>query len=118
MACAWIQPVTATYSFINPASHGGQTSFANNNVYAEKAILEVQWTVGATDEDATVVLWQVNTTSTTASNSDEPEFIGDLEYLAGALAPPSPLFPSPPPQYCDLAGTWWCVLTFDIYGRA
>lgn len=76
--------IVRAYSFINPASYGGQTSFSQNAVYAEKSILQIQWTVGTTDQDATVVLFQVNT-STTLASDDSPDVIGGLEYIAGKL---------------------------------
>lgn len=84
LALGAIPPAISTYTFVNPASHGGQTTFTQNAVYAEKSIVEIQWTVGATDEDATVALWQVNASSTSATSTSIVT-IGDLEYIAGAL---------------------------------
>lgn len=79
LALGAIPPAALAYTFVNPAIHGGQTSFAHNTVYEEKSVLEVQWTQGETDEDATVALWQVNQSTSLSA----PETIGDLEYIAG-----------------------------------
>lgn len=79
--CA-LPPATFAFLFVNPASHGGQTSFSQNPVYAEKSILEVQWTSAAEDQDATVALFQVDISRTRATDVS-PWTIGDLEYIAG-----------------------------------
>lgn len=75
---------TLAFNFVNPASHGGQSSFTQNSVYAEKSILEIQWTEPETWQDATVALYQVDITKTSATDVS-PSTIGDLEYIAGEL---------------------------------
>lgn len=83
-ALGTILPATLAFDFINPASHGGQTSFAQNAVYAEREILEIQWTEPETWQDATVALYQVDINKTSATDVS-PTTIGELEYIAGEL---------------------------------
>lgn len=82
LALCSVAPVSLAFTFVNPASHGGQTSFAKNIVYAEKSKVQVEWTVGDDGQDATVVLWQVDP-RTSLPTDDIPETLGDLEYIAG-----------------------------------
>ncbi|KAJ4417494.1 hypothetical protein N0V82_006158 [Gnomoniopsis sp. IMI 355080] len=81
LALGSLLPPTLAFDFVNPASHGGQSSFAQNSVYAEKSILEIQWTEPETWQDATVALYQVDITKTSATDVS-PSTIGDLEYIA------------------------------------
>lgn len=82
LALASNLPAIVAFDFVNPASHGGQTSFAQNSVYPEKSILEIQWTEPETWEDATVALYQIDITKSSATDVS-PATIGDLEYIAG-----------------------------------
>lgn len=82
LALGSVTPVALAFVFVNPASHGGQTSFTKNIVYAEKSKVQVEWTVGDDGQDATVVLWQVDL-RTSLPTDDIPETLGDLEYIAG-----------------------------------
>lgn len=77
-----VLPAAISFEFVNPSSHGSQSSFSQGSAYAEHSVLQVRWTAPYSDQDATVALFQVNTSSTLAS-SKSPDTIGDLEYLAG-----------------------------------
>ncbi|KAJ0115067.1 hypothetical protein J7T55_001476 [Diaporthe amygdali] len=80
-----VLPATISFEFVNPASHGSQSSFSQGSVYTEHSVLQIRWTSPYSDQDATVGLFQVNTSSTLAS-STSPQTIGDIEYLAEGQA--------------------------------
>lgn len=82
LALASILPATLAFTFVRPASSGGQTSFSKNVVYQENSALQVEWTVGETDQDATVAIWQVDL-RTSLPTDENPETLGDMEYVAG-----------------------------------
>lgn len=91
LALSSILPATLGFTFVNPASSGGQTSFSKNLVYQENSPLRVEWTVGETDQDATVALFQIDLRTSLPTDAI-PETLGDLEYVAGK-ALPIPLWP-------------------------
>ncbi|POS80913.1 hypothetical protein DHEL01_v200680 [Diaporthe helianthi] len=85
LALCSVSPVALAFTFVSPASHGGQTSFTKNIVYTEKSKVQIEWTVGDDGQDATVVLWQVDLRTSLATD-DIPETLGDLEYIAEGQA--------------------------------
>ncbi|KAG8156474.1 hypothetical protein KVR01_013708 [Diaporthe batatas] len=62
-----VLPTAISFEFVNPSSHGSQSSFSQGSAYPEHSVL------------------QVNTSSTLAS-SKSPVTIGDLEYIAEGQA--------------------------------
>lgn len=86
LALAYILPATLAFTFVNPASSGGQTSFTKDLVYQENTPLRVEWTVGETDQDATVALFQIDL-RTSLPTDEVPETLGDMEYVAGKPLP-------------------------------
>lgn len=85
-ALSVLLPATLAFTFVNPASSGGQTSFSKNLVYQENSALRVEWTIGETDQDATVALYQIDL-RTSLPTDTVPETLGDLEYVAGKSLP-------------------------------
>lgn len=86
LALSSVLPATLAFTFVNPASSGGQTSFAKNLVYQENSALRVEWTIGEADQDATVALFQIDL-RTSLPTDTVPETLGDLEYVAGKTLP-------------------------------
>lgn len=81
-----ILPATSAFTFVNPVSSGGQTSFSKNLVYQENTALRVEWTIGDQDQDATVALFQIDLRTSLPTDA-VPETLGDLEYVAGKSLP-------------------------------
>lgn len=86
LALSSILPATLAFTFVNPASSGGQTSFTKNLVYQENSALRVEWTIGETDQDATVALYQIDLRTSLPTDA-VPETLGDMEYVAGKSLP-------------------------------
>lgn len=116
-----VLPATISFEFVNPASHGSQSSFSQDSVYTEHSVLQIRWTSPYSDQDATVGLFQVNTSSTLAS-SKSPQTIGDIEYLAGESRSISlhpciyvrtrpDIYPSTEGQAYDRTSRQWIVVT-------
>ncbi|KAJ0120554.1 hypothetical protein J7T55_015283 [Diaporthe amygdali] len=76
----------AEMSFINPPSSlSGGGAFSTNTVFREQTLVTVKWSGTTSNSSSTVVLWQVNASLATASDTSDDinaAVIGDLEYVA------------------------------------